>query len=60
MCWRGSRDLFAENRIRPDEVASRRRRPQRKRCMNLILLLGVLITLATGIPVFLQLTRNHP
>jgi POT family proton-dependent oligopeptide transporter len=28
--------------------------------MNLILLLGVIITLATGIPVFLQLTRKHP
>ncbi|MBU1374636.1 MAG: oligopeptide:H+ symporter [Alphaproteobacteria bacterium] len=28
--------------------------------MNLILLLGIVVTLATGIPVLLQLLRNHP
>ena len=28
--------------------------------MNLVILLGVLITLATGIPVLIQLLRVHP
>jgi POT family proton-dependent oligopeptide transporter len=28
--------------------------------MNLIVLLGIVVTLATGIPVLLQLLRNHP
>ena len=28
--------------------------------MNLVVLLGILVTLATGIPVLTQLTRNHP
>ena len=28
--------------------------------MNLILLLGIVVTLVTGIPVLIQLTRNHP
>jgi proton-dependent oligopeptide transporter, POT family len=28
--------------------------------MNIVLLLGIIITVATGIPVFLQLQKNHP
>ena len=28
--------------------------------MNIVVLLGVVITLATGIPVLLQILRNHP
>ena len=28
--------------------------------MNLILILGIVVTLVTGIPVLMQLTRNHP
>ena len=28
--------------------------------MNLVILIGIVITLATGIPVFMQLRKNHP
>src|SRR3712207_8079665 len=28
--------------------------------MNIIILLGIVVTLATGIPVLLQMLRNHP
>ena len=28
--------------------------------MNIVIVLGVLITLLTGVPVLLQLMRNHP
>ena len=28
--------------------------------MNLIVLLGIVVTLATGIPVLMQMLRNHP
>jgi POT family proton-dependent oligopeptide transporter len=28
--------------------------------MNIVILLGIIITFATGVPVFLQLQRNHP
>jgi POT family proton-dependent oligopeptide transporter len=28
--------------------------------MNIVILLGVLVTLVTGLPVLMQMLRNHP
>lgn len=28
--------------------------------MNIVIILGILVTLATGIPVLLQMLKNHP
>ncbi len=37
-----------------------RLRDYKETCMNFVVLIGIIVTLATGIPVYNQMRRNHP